>query len=83
MVPPAILTVTFSSRYKRWVDGSDSDHHVLEGAQVPALPLLGLHFTKPQFLLLSYYPMGGTEAQNNAGWGWGFCLVSLSDSRLP
>lgn len=43
---------------------------MLEGAQVPALPLLGLHFTKSQFLLLSYYPVGSLEAQNNAGWGW-------------
>lgn len=79
MVRPAILTVTFSSRYKRWVDGSDGAHHVLEAAQVPALPLLGLHFAKPQFLLLSYYPVGGIEAQNNAGWGggsvWSPCLI--------
>lgn len=42
---------------------------MLEGAQVPALPLLGLYFTKSQFLLLSY-PVGGLEAQNSAGWGW-------------
>ena len=66
------------------MDGSDSHHHVSEGAQVPALPLLGLHFTEPQFLLLSYYPVGGIEAQNNAELqGMGFCLVSLSDLGLP